>query len=191
MKRLLLALLLAVPLSAQTTATVFLTSQQNRGTGDFPFEGQNLTIEFDSGTGFGVGLSRRFGRFDGELALFRTSSSGSIRSNGTRVFDLGDLELMPVTAMLRAHFGRVYIGGGAAYVMTNDLATENERVAIDNEVTGVVGAGVTYDFSERWGVVLDVRYIPLSISGRPEPDEERIDAGVDPLLVSAGLRIRF
>ena len=193
MKRLLIALLLllAVPLSAQTTATFFLTSQQNRGTGAFPFEGQDLTIEFDRGTGFGASISRGFGRFDGELAVFRTSSGGSIRSGGARVFDLGDLELMPVTAMLRAHFGPVYIGGGAAYVMTNDLTTEDGRVTIDDEVAGVVGAGVTYDFSQRWGVAVDVRYIPLSIRGRPGPDEESIDADVDPLLVSAGLRIRF
>jgi opacity protein-like surface antigen len=195
MRHLLIVLLLALPLGAQTTATFFLTSQQNRGSGDFPFEGQNLDIEFDRGTGFGASISRGFGRYaskvDGELAVFRTSSSGSIRSSGTRVFDLGDLELTPVTAMLRAHFGHVYVGGGVAYVLTNDLDTEDGHVALDNEVAGVVGAGVTYDFSRRWGVALDVRYIPLSISGRPAPDDDRIDADVDPLLLSAGLRIRF
>lgn len=194
MRHFLIALLLALPLGAQTTATVFLTSQQNRGSGVFPFEGQDLTIEFDRGTGLGVGLSRGFGRFrrfDGELAVFRTSSSGSIRSNGARVFALGDLELTPVTAMVRAHFGDVYVGGGVAYVLADDLRTEDGRVALDNGMAGVVGAGATYDFSRRWGAALDVRYIPLSISGRPAPDDDRIEADVDPLLVSAGLRVRF
>lgn len=193
MKRsLLLALLLSLPLSAQTTtATIFATSQQNIGTGVFLFEEQSLTIDFDRGTGFGASLARNFGRWSGELAVFRTSSSGSLRSGGTSVFDLGDLELTPITAMLRYDFRHGYIGGGAAYVMTGDLSTEDGRVALDNSVEPVVGGGVTYDFSPRLGVVLDVRYIPMTISGRPAENEPRITADVDPLLVSAGLRIRF
>lgn len=191
MKRLLLIILLAAPLTAQTTATLYVTSQQNTGSGTFPFEGQNLDIEFDDATGAGASLSRNFGRWSGELAVFRTSSAGSIRQAGTPVFDLGDLDLTPITAMLRYHFGHVYAGGGVAYVMTGDLETEAVTVSLGSETTFVAGAGATWDFSERWGVVADVRYMPLTISGRPSPDEDRIEAAIDPLLISAGLRVRF
>ncbi len=191
MKRLLLLIVLAAPLTAQTTATLYVTSQQNTGSGTFPFEGQDLDIEFDDATGFGVGVSREFGSWSGELAVFRTSSNGAIQQNGTNVFDLGDLELTPITAMIRRHFGPVYLGGGVAYVMTSDLETETTTVSLENETTFVAGAGVAWDFSERWGVVADVRYMPLTIGARPEPDEDRIDADIDPILVSAGLRLRF
>ena len=75
--------------------------------------------------------------------------------------------------------------------MTSDLETETARVSLGNETTFVSGAGVTWDFSQRWGVVADVRYVPLTIGARPEPDEDRIDASIDPILVSAGLRLRF
>jgi hypothetical protein len=50
---------------------------------------------------------------------------------------------------------------------------------------------VTYDFSSRRGVAVDVRYIPLSISGRPSPEDDRIEADFDPLFASVGLHFRF
>ncbi|HKR66008.1 MAG TPA: OmpW family outer membrane protein [Thermoanaerobaculia bacterium] len=191
MKRFLFALLLALPLSAQTTATVFVTSQQNTGSGVFPFGAQQLSIDFDSGAGFGASVSRGIGHWSGELAVFRTSSSGSLRSNGTSVFDLGDLELTPITAMVRYDFRHGYVGAGAAYVMTSDLDTEDTTVSLDDSIEPVIGAGLTYDFSRRLGAVLDLRYIPMTISGQPDPADPRIAADINPLLVSAGLRIRF
>src|SRR5215213_194926 len=102
MKRLaLLLLLLAAPLQAQTTATFFLSSERNSDGGTFPSDEADLTTHFDSGSGFGVSVARRYGNLSGELAVFKLSSDASIRQDGTDVFSLGDVDLTPVTAMLR------------------------------------------------------------------------------------------
>jgi outer membrane protein W len=163
-----------------------LSAQRNNGGGDFPHPTRDLSTEFDNGSGFGASVARQFGSFSGELAVFRLSSEGRIVEDGVNVFDLGDVEITPVTAMLRYHFGHFYAGAGAAYVMASDV----DGTEIDNETTGVFGAGITYDFSPRWGVALDARYMPLTLGGNPEPDE-RIEASLDPLVVSAGIRARF
>jgi OmpW family len=186
MKRILLLLLLTSSLHAQTSVTAWLSAQRNDGGGDFPHPTRDLTIDFENGSGFGASVAHQRGRFSGELALFRLSSEGRILEDGVNVFDLGDLELTPVTAMLRYHLGRFYVGAGAAYVMVEDL----DSTAIDSETTGVFGAGFTYDFTPRWGVALDARYMPLTLGGEPEPGE-RIEASLDPLIVSAGVRVRF
>jgi predicted porin len=186
MKRILLLLLLTSSLHAQTSVTGWLSAQRNSGGGDFPHPTRDLTIDFENGSGFGASVAHQRGRWSGELAVFRLTSEGRILENGQNVFDLGDVELTPVTAMLRYHFGRVYIGAGVAYVSADDIDTTE----IDSETTGVIGAGFTYDFSPRWGVALDARYMPLTLGGNPEPDQ-RIEASLDPLIVSAGLRVRF
>ena len=38
---------------------------------------------------------------------------------------------------------------------------------------------------------LDARYLPLTLRGRPSEDDDEIEADLDPLVVSAGLRVRF
>lgn len=201
MKRILLLLLLAVTLTsaahAQTSATLWLSSQRNGDGGSFPIEGRNLTTTFDNGSGFGASIDHRIGSFSGELAVFRLTSEGNIAENGTNVFSLGDLELTPVTAMVRWHFGHFYAGAGAAFVTASDLDSDDIRdegigpVEIDRQTSAVIGAGLTYDFGQRLGVALDARYLPLSIGGRPSAGDDRIEAELDPLIISAGLRIRF
>lgn len=206
MKRilLLLALLtLAASLHAQTSATFWLSSQKNGADSPFPSQTRTLTSHFDDSNGFGASIARRFGSFSGELAVFRQSSSGSIRQIGSdERFSLGDLKITPITGMLRYHFRPaaafdMHIGAGAAYVLAGDLDSADIRaegltpIEIGNELTTVVGAGITYDLGSRWGIALDARYLPLSLGGRPDPNEERIETSLDPLLVSAGLRFRF
>jgi outer membrane protein W len=203
MKRLaLLLLLLALPLQAQTTATFFLSAERNSDGGTFPSDEAELTTHFDSGSGFGVSVARRFGNLSAELALFRLSSEGSIREGRTDVFSLGDVDLTPVTAMLRYHFGRggafdAYAGAGIAHVTIGDLESDDTRaeglepIAVESETTAVFGGGITYDFSKRIGIAVDARYLPLTLRGRPSPDDDAIEADLNPLVLSAGLRIRF
>ncbi len=197
----LLAFLTTAPLRAQTAVTVWLSSQQNGGGDRFPASRPNATIEFADGSGYGVSASRMFGtRLSGELSVFRTSSGGGLRDGGIEFVSLGDVELTPVTAMLRVHFRPgspldVYVGGGGAYVMTGDLDSADLRadglapLELEDETTFVVGGGVTWSFSDRWGVSLDARYLPLTLRGSARGSTA--EAAIDPLILSAGLTIRF
>jgi opacity protein-like surface antigen len=188
MRRILLLLLFTASVHAQTTVTGWLSMQRNGDGGTFPHPTRTLTTDIENGRGFGASIARQFGSFSGELAVFRLSSEGRILENGQSVFDLGDVELTPVMAMVRYHVGsHLYVGAGAAYVMTDDI----DGTEIDSETAAVFGAGITYDFSPRWGVALDARYLPLSVGGRPSEEDERVEANLDPLIVSAGLRVRF
>jgi outer membrane protein W len=198
---LLLALLISAPLHAQTAVTVWLSSQQNGGGDRFPASRPDATIEFANGSGYGASISRMFGaRLSGELALFRTSSEGNLRANNVDFVDLGDVELTPITAMLRYHFRPrapldVYLGAGAAYVMTGDLDSADLRadglapLELDEETTAVVGGGLTWSFSDRWGASLDARYLPVTLHANAAGQSG--EAGIDPLILSAGLRFRF
>ncbi|HYC60013.1 MAG TPA: OmpW family outer membrane protein [Thermoanaerobaculia bacterium] len=202
MKRwMLLALLLATPLHAQTAVTLWLSSQQNNGGDSFPASLPNATTEFDDGSGYGASISRMFGaRLSGELSIFRTTSGGELRASNTTLADLGDVELTPIMAMGRYHFRPdapldVYLGAGAAYVMTGDLDSADLRadglapLELDEETAMVFGGGIIWTFSERLAVTLDARVLPLTLHARA--NGQSADAGIDPLIVSAGLRIRF
>lgn len=196
MRRTLLLLLLVItttPLLAQSnTVTLFATSQHNGGSSSFPGDpGENLTIEFDTGTGFGASYARALrGRWSVEGALFRTKSDVDIRAGALGSQNVGDVTLTSFTGMLRAHSQsagafNAYAGAGVGYAMPSDIAD----VSVDNELTLAVGAGVTWDFSPRAGLVLDARYLPLTLKGNV--DGEAAEADMNPLLVSAGLRLRF
>jgi outer membrane protein W len=193
----LLLLLLTSPLLAQSSAfTLFVTSQHNSGGSRFPDPTRDLRIEFDTGSGAGVALDHAFGRrYSAEVGLFHTTSHASIRQAGVGSQRVGSIELTPITFMARAHSRRggpfdLYAGAGAAYVMTGDLRNPSAgRVPIGNKGTFAVGAGAIWNFGQRAGLVLDARYLPLKLEGRV--DNTTIDAKINPLLLSLGLRIRF
>src|SRR5687768_11621707 len=201
MKRWIFLALLAIPIHAQTGITVWLSSQQNGGGDSFPSSRPDATIEFANGSGYGVSVNRMFGtRLSGELALFRTSSDGTLRDNGIAFVSLGDVELTPITAMVQAHFRPsgpldVYVGAGGAYVMTGDLDSADLRedglapLKLEEETTFVVGGGVTWSFSDRVGASLDARYLPLTLHAKA--GGASADADIDPLIISAGIRFRF
>ena len=195
------AFLMTAPLRAQTAITVWLSSQQNGGGDRFPASRPDATIDFENGSGYGVSASRMLGRrLSGELAVFRTSSDGGLRDDGVEFVSLGEVELTPITAMLQVHFRPdspfdAYIGGGGAWVMTGDLDSPDLRddglapVKLDDEITFVAGAGVIWSFTEKWGVSLDARYLPLTLHGSAMGSAG--DASIDPLILSGGLRVRF
>ena len=112
------------------------------------------------------------------------------------------LLLTPVTAMLRYHFGRggafdAYAGAGVAHVTIGNIESDDTRaeglepIAVESETTAVFGGGITYDFSKHIGIAADARYLPLTLRGRPSADDDAIEADLNPLVLSAGLRIRF
>ena|SRR5687767_9778846 len=195
--------LFSSPLVAQSTsATLWLSQQLNEESSGIDDDDPSLIAEIGSGSGYGLSVSRLFTpRLSGELSIFRISAEGEVRSPAI-LADLGDIELTPIAAMLRFHFlpGQrfdVYAGAGIAYVSIDDLDSDDLRggglapIRVSSETTAVLGAGATFDFSDRWGIAADLRYIPLEISGRPAGDTESVTADLDPLIVSAGIRVRF
>jgi|SRR5687768_10596220 len=205
MKRLLMLLLVvcALPLAAQSNdATVWISRQMNDDGGRIAPD-EDVETRLDDGGGFGVSVSRMFTtRISGELALFRTSSSARLVSGPTARLELGELDLTPAMAMARYHFlpGRtvdVYVGGGLAHVLADDLDSADLReagiapVRIENRTTTAFGAGLLVSLTSRAGLALDARYIPLEVSARVAGDDERVDVNIDPLLISFGFRVRF
>jgi outer membrane protein W len=193
----LLLLLFTSPLLAQSNAlTLFVTSQHNGGGSRFPDPTRELRIEFDTGSGAGVAFDHAFGRrYSAEVALFHTTSHASIRQTGVGSERVGSIELTPVTFMARVHSRNggpfeLYAGAGLAYVMASDLRNPNAgMVPIGNKTTFAIGGGAIWNFGQRAGIVLDARYLPLKLEGHVEG--ATIDAKIDPLLLSLGLRIRF
>ena len=196
-------LLFALPTFAQSTdMTAWLTSQRNEEGGRVS-DTDPEDIRFDDGSGFGIGISRRFGsRLSGELALFRTSSGAEIREGAVTLANLGDVELTPLTAMGRFHFTRsgrwdVYAGAGVAHVRVADLSSADldeaglGRVTMENETTGLVGGGLGLLLTPSFGLAVDVRYMPLELSGRVAGEEDAITVDMNPLFVSAGVKLRF
>ena len=193
---------LALPMSAQSTeAGLWITRQMNEDGGHFA-AGDDAEARFDDGSGYGVSVSRRLGaRLSGELALFRTSASAGVLDGSMR-FNLGDVELTPITAMLRFHFAPehrfdVHVGAGLAYVQTGDLDSADLRTAglapvrLEDETKLTFGAGATISISPRVALGLDARYIPLDLGGRIPDEPERFSADFNPLLLSAGIKLRF
>jgi outer membrane protein W len=91
----------------------------------------------------------------------------------------------------------VYVGAGAAYVSFNDLNSADLRAAglapirIEDQATTAIGGGLLFSFGPHWGAAIDARYIPLEISARAAGDSEVLSTDMNPLLLSAGVRLRF
>ena len=190
---------LTTPLLAQSTAlTLFVTRQQNGGSARVPSSTFDVRAEFDDPTGFGVAVERAIGsRFSGELAIFQVSPTATLRDASGDSATLGDLSLTNVTAMGRIHLRRgapldVYAGAGVASVIAGTIESrEFGDVRIDNELTFALGAGAIWNFTPRLGLTVDARYLPLTLHGRPRDEDAPIDIDLDPLFLSAGLRLRF
>jgi outer membrane protein W len=188
---------LASPLAAQSsTLTLFVTQQQNSGSARIP--DSDVRAEFDDPSAFGASIAHAFGsRFSGELAVFRATPNVTLRDSSGASATLGDLSLTEITLMARVHTRRdaplgFYAGAGGAAVLTGDVFNrEFGDVELDDEYTFAIGAGATWDFTPRIGLALDARYLPLTLHGRPVGEDVEIDADLNPLLISAGLRIRF
>lgn len=196
-----LLLLFAAPLLAQdrdVRVTVF-ASQIDIDSDDL---GDGFETDFDSGSGFGLGASLFVNRFlAADVAVFTVRSEAGLLFEGEAPFDLGRLNLVPVMIGAQGHFALwrldIYGGAGGAYVMANDLSSEEldlvglGRIEVDNELTYYLNAGVALEITKGLGIVLDGRHIPYKPSTRSTVtgNEEELDLSHN--IVSLGLRFRF
>ena len=112
--------------------------------------------------------------------------------------------MIPITGILQFHlapngFIDPYIGGGAAYVLFDDIEDigldDLDRIDFKDDVGFVVNAGVGIRLGNRFGIVLDGKYVPIEADatainlGATEEDDTRVD--ISPIIISAGLHFAF
>jgi outer membrane protein W len=204
-----LALVLTtIPLSAQnryfdlTANAVWFDATGGGSLSDLGDPGE---LDFDSTLGYGLAANVFFSdRISVEFAIARIDTETRFTRRPAAARPGGNLEIMPVTAVLQFHFAPnslidPYIGAGAAYVLFDDISASGvsnlDRIDLDDDVGLAINAGVGIRLGRRFGLTLDGKYVPLEakargvIVGGTQTSEARID--VNPIILSAGLSLRF
>jgi outer membrane protein W len=198
-----LVLALAVPAAAQDRPvdfTIWGTWVDMQGSTTFE---DGLETEFDSGEGLGISTNIFVtDRLSAEVAVFALTSDAFLNFEDFDQLELGAVDLVPVTAGLQYHFlgsSRFdpYVGGGAAYVMAEELESDDldgvglGTIELDDEFTWFVQAGLGFQFTDHFGLALDARYIPYEPGTESSVTGGEEDLEITPLLASVGLRFRF
>jgi outer membrane protein W len=172
-------LFIAVPASAQTEASALTSFGFGRS------EAQGTVFRTPH---LGVTINQFWGdNWSTELGLFRSEEifetfdrdlSPSVR--------LERHDLYPVTGAVQYHFfdsrWRPYIGVGMIYA-AQPRELRNETLLDEGDILRLMlNLGLTYSFTERLGLRVDLRYTPLGFSGPP------VLEGLTPTL---GLKVRF
>ncbi|HEY0592619.1 MAG TPA: OmpW family outer membrane protein [Thermoanaerobaculia bacterium] len=198
----LLGMLAALPALAQAPVDVNVFASWVDAQGDNVLD-EGVETNFESGTGFGIGVNWFWGpRFSTELSASALSLDAGIDFDGEPTVDLGSVDLTPIIGTFQFHFARdsvidPYVGVGAAYVLADDLESDDldeleiGAIEVDDEITYVLNAGLGVRLTDTFGLYLDGKYVPLEPATRAPGDEEDVDLEINPLIVSAGLRLRF
>lgn len=165
--------------------------------------GEGFETEFDDGMGFGASANLFLGRFFSvEAAVFNVRTDGALVLEDSAVFDLGTMSLTPISLGVQFHpLGGMrldpYIGGGAAYVLGDDLFSSDlefagvGRIELENAVGYYINAGIAVEITEGLGIVIDGREIQYEPSSRSVVTGVEQDLELTPRILSAGLRLRF
>lgn len=163
--------------------------------------------EFDSEQGFGVGINVFWtNAISTEFAASLVEPDLTLRANDPTIpASIGSLEMMPLTATLQFHFnpnGRFdpYIGGGVAYVLFDDIESEEldeigfDSIDFDDDYGFVANAGLSIDLTETFAINLDAKYVPVSSPSRAVVAGvagDEIEFDVNPLILAAGVSLQF
>ena len=206
--RLCLLLLLAFPLSGLAGDLSLIVSGQwlertgkSERPGGLDETGQFVDYDFDVGAGLGVGL---LWQFSNRWALETKASWGFmdakamiVRSDAIVILDLGELDVVPLTAVLqwrpdlRGDWDP-YVGVGSAHIFFGSLQLPEGKVEFDDNTGLVINAGLDIALSDRWFINGDLKYLPLETgTSARSPLGESADIEVQPIIGSAGIRYRF
>jgi outer membrane protein W len=167
------------------------------------FEGERVTFEFDEDTGYGISFNHYWtDRFSTELAYQTMSADISVGLEGfPDLIDTGTIDARALTAVAQIHFLRAtrfspYIGAGVARVTgdidpTDDPELPNEGAPVDLEskLTWVANAGVNIAVTNNIAIAADAKFI--SWEAMENNDREGVTLDVNPLVISAGVKVRF
>lgn len=205
MKKLLaiLMLLASTASQAQTSkssdVTVMITSSEFEDPSLSLDDTNTVSFEFDEDLGYGVSFNRYWTEaFSTDFAVHRITADLSAVANGDPVIDLGEIEARTFTAIGQWHFRRAsrfspYVGAGLAYVTGSfDVVDDEEGEAtydFEEETTWVANFGADINLNETFAIVLDGKYVQWEPVAEGDEDEVSID--ISPLMLSAGVRVRF
>ena len=199
----LLLLFAGAPLLAQDRATQLtiwgsLVEMEGETTFDGDFE-----TELEEGSGFGISANRFFGtHVSVEVAAFNLRSDASLVLGGDVPFDLGRLDLLPISVGGQFHIlGRSrfdpYIGAGGAYVIAEDLHSPDIEVVglgvieLENQFTYYLNAGIGVQITDGFGLVIDARSIPYEPVSRSTTTGVEQELEISPMIYSLGVRLQF
>lgn len=166
----------------------------------------DLGIDFKGDLGYGVGANVFFGdAISLELTASRVRPKANLTtagfaSNNNRV------NMVPLTAVLQWHFAPngfidPYIGGGAAYVLFNDINGAKgpvhigvSRIKFKDDAGFAADAGLSIRFGSNMDIHGDVKYVPLKSSATAvfvtgPTSETRVK--INPVIATAGVGFRF
>lgn len=198
----LLLVFAALPLAAQD-GNVYVTifaSQVDIDEDDL--EG-DFRLDYDDALALGASANRFYGNYVSiEAAVFGIRADASLTFEDVATLDLGSLDLTPITLGAQFHvLGRSrfdpYLGGGAAYILADDLSSSDldtaglGRLELDSGLSYYLNAGIGFQITPGIGVVVDARYIPFKTDSRSSVTGVEQELEISPRLLSAGLRFRF
>jgi outer membrane protein W len=198
---LLLVLVAALPALAQAPVDISVFASWVDAQGDTIFA-EGPETNFESGDGFGVAVNWFWGRsLSTELSASALKMDAGLDLGGEPFVDLGSIDLTAISLTFQYHFARdsvidPYLGVGAAWVMVEDLESDDLDLLFgpleaDDEFTYVLNAGLGIRLTQSFGLYLDAKYMPLEIATRAAGDTEDTKLEIDPMIISAGIRIRF
>ena len=197
---------LALPAQAQIDIAVWGSMLETQGDNVFedPLDPDfDAELSFDSNIGFGASANIFWTeRVSTEIAAYAVDADTTLSFPGGPDFDLGPLELTPITGTLQFHFAprstiSPYLGVGVAHVLSNEFSSDDldlleiGEIDVDDETTWLANAGLSFSITPSFGIILDAKYFPFEPATRAAGDTEDLDIEINPLLLSAGLRLRF
>jgi outer membrane protein W len=205
MKKLLaILMLLASTASAQTAKTndvaVVITSTEFEDPSINDIEGNTVSFDLDEDLGYGISFNHYWtGAFSTEVALHRVGADLSVRLDDDEdPIEAGELEARALSAVAQWHFLRgsrfsPYIGAGVAHIQGSfdgpDDPEEDTSFDFESETTWVANFGADINLTDAFAIVLDGRYMQWEPVAEGEDDEGAVD--LNPLMLSAGVRVRF
>ncbi len=207
MKRTVLLLLsiamIALPLAAEVDLGLWAVQTSFEGENTLDDIGE-VVVNFDENVGYGLTADIYWTpRISTEIGVYGIDADASLVLGGIidEIVDLGSLDVMPITLTLRAHFGGDrfdgYIGAGAVYAMIDDLESADLRlggtefIEIDDEFTWLANAGFSIRIAGGFRLGVDAKWIPLEVDTIDDQGFDEIPFELDPLMISAGLILRF
>lgn len=199
----LLLVFAAAPVAAQdrnVTVTVFASQVDMDEESDL--EGGSVT-EFEEGEALGAAANFFVTRlFSVEAAVFFIRTDAGLLVEGAAPFDLGSLDLTPISLGVQLHpLGQSrfdpYIGAGGAYVLADDLFSPDldlvgfGRIELEDGLTYYANAGIGFQITPGFGIVVDGRWIPFETESRSSVTGVEQDLDLSSRVLSAGVRLRF
>ena len=167
---------------------------------------RDVDVNFKGDLGYGAAANVFFGNnLSLELAASKVQPKANISATGSPTANQ-QMSMIPITAVLQWHFAPngfidPYIGGGAAYVLFDDVSGANgindigvDRIRFKDDAGFAANAGLSLRIGSNMAINGDVKYVPLKTSATAvfvtgPNSESRVK--INPVIVSAGIGFRF